>query len=1113
MTIKKQILINLGEGNFESGFSTKIKLQEIVENRADDLTQIDCQFPQSLLIPNIYQTWQSNYDAIIKFPRVRAGFKKQQITNVSIPTISECNQNIDSLRESLNHWLNPVNRQLEQALQINPEDEINIVLQTEDINSESTQNLLQKLPWHWWNFLAQDNFTDVAISFSNSEQINSIYSEVEPKLTRPKRVKILCILGDSKNIDVEADRRILRKIPGAYCVFLRQPTRSEFFNFMEKERWDILFFSGHSKTDRDSYTGLLYLNPKETLNIQEIREIIQIAINKYQGMKLAIFNSCDGLGLARQLADLDIAQIIIWREPVPDEIAQEFLKSFLEFFTGQRNINTEDLSLYRSVKEARIQVQKYIENPENKQLLPKVSWLPVIHQNLAKKSITWKQLRGISVDINSQKESSHKRESPIPSINRLLKFINLTQYQEKSYSHSITPRESLLNRVENSWIKGVLEKSLHIEETIELGLSKYPNTVAYPSNKQPENSHQQNQNLPEGSRAIDIFGELENKRTMLILGQPGSGKTIALLEIARELINDARQDTNLAIPVVINLSSWAADKESKPLANWLVEELNRIYQFSQKQCHGWVKNQELLLLLDGLDEVRESKRGACIRAINQFLREYEKTEIVVCCRIEDYNKISEKLHFQTAVFYKSLTEAQINRYFDDWGEALSAVKQLKKDDKAIQELVKIPLTLNLIAVAYQDKLIDELLEINSLEERRYHLINTYIQRRFESEKLSNYGSIVLEEKQLKYSEKQSVYWLSWLAQKITQESRNELLIEQIQPDWLPVGIQQLMYRICLRLIFGLITGLVTVLHFGTLVTDNLGIQVSLVIPTVIAGIISCLSSLPLSSFLPKILPRFIALFISGLIFVIIAGAMISPIVAESIEFEPLRTILSPLIIDGVALSIFLSFIDREIGIIDTIVPSREKARKYARLGLIGGLTYVLIRLFFTNRYTNPKDLDHLFKIIFDILIEFLIFTTIPGLIGFLDRGENLEQTIIPNQGIWRSAQNACLFFVIFFPVGILCSLNYAEAGHEIISTGLAIGLLALMAGGRGPVFAGLVLIQHFTLRLILWWQGYAPWNYARFLDYATERIFLRKVGGGYIFIHQILQEHFAKLSD
>jgi hypothetical protein len=37
-----------------------------------------------------------------------------------------------------------------------------------------------------------------------------------------------------------------------------------------------------------------------------------------------------------------------------------------------------------------------------------------------------------------------------------------------------------------------------------------------------------------------------------------------------------------------------------------------------------------------------------------------------------------------------------------------------------------------------------------------------------------------------------------------------------------------------------------------------------------------------------------------------------------------------------------------------------------------------------------------------------------------------------------------------------------------------------------------------------------PPNYVSFLNYATERIFLRRVGGGYIFIHRLVQEHFAE---
>ena len=48
---------------------------------------------------------------------------------------------------------------------------------------------------------------------------------------------------------------------------------------------------------------------------------------------------------------------------------------------------------------------------------------------------------------------------------------------------------------------------------------------------------------------------------------------------------------------------------------------------------------------------------------------------------------------------------------------------------------------------------------------------------------------------------------------------------------------------------------------------------------------------------------------------------------------------------------------------------------------------------------------------------------------------------------------------------------------------------------------------------LLWHSGQLPWNLPRFLDYAAERILLRKVGGGYIFIHRLLLDYFASLDE
>ena len=64
----------------------------------------------------------------------------------------------------------------------------------------------------------------------------------------------------------------------------------------------------------------------------------------------------------------------------------------------------------------------------------------------------------------------------------------------------------------------------------------------------------------------------------------------------------------------------------------------------------------------------------------------------------------------------------------------------------------------------------------------------------------------------------------------------------------------------------------------------------------------------------------------------------------------------------------------------------------------------------------------------------------------------------------------------------------------------------------GVLFCGgLFLWKHFLFRLLLWASRAAPLNYVRFLDAAADRLFLRKVGGGYIFTHRLLMEYFASL--
>jgi hypothetical protein len=79
-------------------------------------------------------------------------------------------------------------------------------------------------------------------------------------------------------------------------------------------------------------------------------------------------------------------------------------------------------------------------------------------------------------------------------------------------------------------------------------------------------------------------------------------------------------------------------------------------------------------------------------------------------------------------------------------------------------------------------------------------------------------------------------------------------------------------------------------------------------------------------------------------------------------------------------------------------------------------------------------------------------------------------------------------------------------------SGLVLGLvLGLVAGSL--TYGGEAVIKHYVLRLFLRvGEPHLPLRgLVRFLDYATDLILLRRVGGGYIFMHRRLLEYFAEL--
>lgn len=290
---------------------------------------------------------------------------KKTIYNGYLKRIQDCKISAQNLEKQFQAWLNtssfvPIELALRECLK--PGDNIYINIRTEERE-------IQKLPWHAWEFYKR--YSNAEIAFS---PLVSRRSPVVERSPNPK-IKILAILGHQDGINIDRDREFLNSLPNAEVEFLPEPKRQAISDKLWEQPWDIIFFAGHSETEGE--TGKIYINPEESLELQEVWYGLRKAVER--GLKLAIFNSCDGLGLAQQIDDWQIPIAIVMRELVPDRVAQEFLKYFLDRFSS-------GVPFHLAVREAREQLQG-LEGE-----FPCASWLPTICQSPAESILNWQNL-------------------------------------------------------------------------------------------------------------------------------------------------------------------------------------------------------------------------------------------------------------------------------------------------------------------------------------------------------------------------------------------------------------------------------------------------------------------------------------------------------------------------------------------------------------------------------------------------------------------------------------------------------------------------------------------------------------------------------------------------
>lgn len=576
-------------------------------------------------------------------------------------------------------------------------------------------------------------------------------------------------------------------------------------------------------------------------------------------------------------------------------------------------------------------------------------------------------------------------------------------------------RENFLRKMQTHWIEGKLYNSLERKIHLQLKMAEDLSVTSF------DNRFRDTANRVITDSIDQVFHT--RGRSLLILGEPGSGKTTTLLTLGESLIKDALAAPDQGqIPIIINLSSWGRDQ--KPLPDWIADELERTMNTPTALTNARLADKKVILLLDGLDEVAETARPACVEAINTY-QKASGIEMVVTCREEEFMDLAQ-LNVQYAIRLQPFTPDEIVRQLDKYPTDLHGVRiavLLPKSNWAT--VLQTPLTIGMASVALAGVSFDALTEETNQDGKdrptihRNTLFHRYVQH------------MLLYHRPLKntpYTPAKTLRWLGNLANRMNTHNQTSFHIEWLQPTWL--DNKKRIYKTANALTDGLSASIIV----GLIFSWRHGLAFGLTF---------------------------------GILYVLVYGRMYG--LSSNISlYEQVRWRWS-------------------------ISQWKQSVKWKANLffGLIIGLILGAIYGLGENSYNA-------------VFLYSLIGGIVGGALNFVDGTPSplqLESAMreTPNWGVFNSAKRGLRASLI---LGLIFSVIFDWR------MGLSSSLIYILSGRGGGA-----VTSHYILRGVLRRQQTLPLKLVSFLDTMADRILLRRVGGGWQFVHRYLQDYFATLTD
>lgn len=261
---------------------------------------------------------------------------------------------------------------------------------------------------------------------------------------------------------------------------------------------------------------------------------------------------------------------------------------------------------------------------------------------------------------------------------------------------------------------------------------------------------------------------------LILLGEPGSGKTSILLQYSLDLLKENK------LPIVFDLSTWSGKKN---IEIWMKNILTQYYDYPTSLAHSAIEKNEIVFIFDGLDEIgrrfESSEKYSLIRGFIEELytlqsKKNPPEQMILVSRTTVYNQLDTVIPADARIeivpnsFLKIKSELlniceNTNQKYNR-ANIISATNILSQFDKnnSIKIILTIPYYFNSLMQVFN------LPDDKNMELPQHQTeLKSFLDKLFIDRKLSGLT---------KYSKKKVEIWLRWLAEWLFENNKTSFII-------------------------------------------------------------------------------------------------------------------------------------------------------------------------------------------------------------------------------------------------------------------------------------------------------------------------------------------------